>query len=312
MSEIMVTGINGFVGKHLVRELQSQGHNVVGAGREPEPHPEVAGLLSRYHVCELTDEQAVHALPLESVDAIISLAGLANVGASFDQPDLYNQVNVAVLSVLGEMIVAKKLPVRVIAISTGAVYDIDQPMPLHEDSRLIKNGSPYALSKIAMEQAALDLRQRGLACVVVRPFNHIGPGQEGGFLVPDLYAKIQAASQSDGKVMVGDLTTRRDYTDVRDVVKAYVSLATASELADPVYNVCSGRSVSGETILDILLDAAEAKGQVSVEIDSSLIRPNDPKDLFGSNQRLQTATGWLPTILLEQTLTDFVNWKHSA
>ncbi len=175
-------------------------------------------------------------------------------------------------------------------------------MPLTENSALVTSASPYALSKIAMEQEAARLKKAGLDCVVARPFNHVGPGQEGGFLVPDLYQKI---SQADESLAVGNLKTRRDYTDVRDVVKAYASLVTAPALEHLVYNVCSGRSISGETILELLLDAG-GKRSLLLQQDPSLIRPNDPEDLYGSNDRLRQATGWEPTIPLEQTIKDFV------
>lgn len=307
--KILVTGVNGFVGKHLIKELVARGTEVIGAGRESAVHPEIAELLARYYVCELTDAESVKKLPLASTTAVISLAGLASVGASFDQPDLYNQINVAVLSVLGEEIVVQGLPTRVIAVSTGAVYDSNQPLPLTEASRLTETGSPYALSKIAMEQAAEGLRAQGLNCAVVRPFNHIGPGQEGGFLVPDLYGKIRGSSTTNGVLLVGDLTTKRDYTDVRDVVRAYADLALSDNLSGSLYNVCSGRSVEGAIILDLLLKASGATGTITVQQDPTLIRPNDPKDLFGSNQCILQATGWQPTVPLEQTIHDYVQSK---
>lgn len=309
MTKIIVTGINGFVGKHLVRELTGRKVRVVGAGREATVHPEIADLLADYCVCELTDEASVKRLPLTEIDAVISLAGLAKTGDSFENPDLYNRVNVAVLSVIGAEILAQGLTTRVIAISTGVVYDSNQPMPLTEKSKLIESGSPYALSKIAMERAAEDLRSRGLNIAVVRPFNHIGPGQEGGFLVPDLYEKIQAAREADGIIAVGDLSTKRDYTDVRDVVRAYADLAQADKLTEPIYNVCSGRSIDGQTILAAMLEATGVTRTVTTKQDPELIRPDDPKDLFGSNSLLHTATGWQPSIPLEQTIQDFVDSK---
>src|SRR5690606_2879114 len=122
-------------------------------------------------------------------------------------------------------------------------------LPLTEDSKLTENSSPYSQSKKLMEEAAQNLRSQGLDCVVARPFNHIGPGQLGGFLVPDLYEKIRVASKSGGNILVGNLKTKRDYTDVRDIVKAYADLAASETLDYDVYNVCSGQSRSGEEIL---------------------------------------------------------------
>ena len=309
MVKILITGVNGFVGQHLANELNTRGVRVVGIGMDPNAHPSVVGLLNDYLSCDLTDANQVKNLPLDDVSAIINLAGLAKVGESFDKPDLYKHVNVAVLSILGKRLLAEGSKIRVIAISTGAVYSPDQPMPLTEGSKLITSGSPYAFSKIAMEEEAVRMRNQGLNCAIVRPFNHIGPGQESGFLIPDLLAKIQTASKSDGIVMVGDLTTKRDYTDVRDVVRAYADLAAAPTLQHAIYNVCSGRSIAGETILEVMLKATGATGEIAVSQDPALMRPDDPKDLFGSNELLHTETGWQPAIPLEQTIRDFVASK---
>ncbi|MBI1857020.1 GDP-mannose 4,6-dehydratase [Candidatus Saccharibacteria bacterium] len=365
MPKIMVTGVNGFVGKHLVRELVARKCTVTGVGRDKNVDKSLENIVSNYYSCDLTDKSAVAILPLDSIDAVINLAGLARVGESFDKPDFYKHVNVGVLSVLSERLLALSSGARVIAVSTGAVYDPRQPMPLNEGSilldlrkiarsqgksarvesgltegevalatskedrplpleiswsgdggalrksSLITSGSPYALSKIDMEIVVSDLRSRGLDCIIARPFNHIGPGQDIGFLVPDLYTKILRANQSGGTIAVGDLTTRRDYTDVRDVVRAYADLAVAPTLQHAVYNVCSGRSVSGGKILELLLKETGQVGKINVTTDSAFIRPNDPEDLFGSNERLHNETGWQPTIPLEQTITDFVNSKST-
>lgn len=304
--KVLITGINGFVGKHLAREFNSRGCEVMGLGREAELNAAVQSQVAQYFVCELTDKENIANLPLDDIDVVISLAGLANVGASFDNPDLYNKINVQVFSVLANRLIDIGSKARVIAVSTGAVYSADQAMPLTEESGLIKTGSPYALSKIAMENEVADLRERGLKCIVVRPFNHIGPGQEPGFLLPDLYSKIKSAQETDGIVKVGNLTTKRDYTDVRDVVRAYADLALADHLDHPTYNVCSGRSVEGEKIMNILLKESGQADKITITIDPTIIRPNDPKDLYGSNEKLRGQTSWQPTLSLEQTIADFV------
>lgn len=306
MSRVVVTGINGFVGKHLARELHARGHGVIGLGQDTTVDAQLETIVTDYTACDLTKSEQVAKLKLDNVTAVINLAGLAKVGASFDNPELYQRVNMDVLTILGERLLSKHPAVRLIAVSTGAVYDTDQTMPLTEDSRLIIDGSPYAMSKLAMERAALDLRRRGLDCVIVRPFNHLGPGQAGGFLLPDLYQKIRQAGQG-GTLPVGDLTTKRDYTDVRDVVRAYADLALADQLDETVYNVCSGQSVTGQALLDLLLETMDLTGKLEVHPDPALVRPNDPKDLFGSHQRLSNQTGWQPQIALKQTVADYVS-----
>jgi GDP-4-dehydro-6-deoxy-D-mannose reductase len=302
----LVTGVNGFVGQHLARELHGRGHETVGVGRESKPNSLVDEFLSGYARCDLTETDDVAKLPLEELNGVINLAGLANVGDSFKNPDIYNQVNVAVLAVLGKKLVEMGSHARVLAVSTGAVYEPNQSMPLSEDSGITIDGSPYALSKLLMEQTAEQLRTDGLDCVVVRPFNHIGPGQGTGFLVPDLFDKIQSALKTGNPVKVGNLKTKRDYTDVRDVVKAYADLIEQPTLGFDLFNVCSSKSVAGEEILDQMLFLMNAKDKVNIKPNPSLIRKNDPKDLYGSFDRLQQSTGWQPSIKLEKTLKDFV------
>jgi GDP-4-dehydro-6-deoxy-D-mannose reductase len=306
MKKVLITGVNGFVGKHLSRELAGRGHQAFGVGREENPHPELSKLLSGYYVADLTSASDVKRLPLDTFDTVISLAGLARAGDSFKDPAKYLKINVDVATVLAEEILRRKLTVRYIAISTGAVYDSHQEMPLNEGSVLTSEGSPYAKSKILMEEALDKLHGSSFECVIVRPLNHIGPGQEPGFLVPDLYQKIIDAIKDSKPVKVGDLTTKRDYTDVRDVVKAYADLAEANKLEYGLYNVCSGKSLAGEEILKSLLESVPGAKDVKIEQDPTLLRPNDPRDLYGSNQRISSVAGWRPTIPLNKTIADFV------
>lgn len=304
MEKILVTGSNGFVGKHLMQEIASQEMEPVGLSREGEPVPENQDF--KYLYCDLSDEESVKQISLDGVRAIINLAGLAAVGPSFDNPDLYMKVNVEVLTNLCAYIEENdRKDIRIIAVSSGAVYDSQQPLPLHENSKLDPDSSPYAASKIAMEEAAAEYRNRGVDCVVVRPFNHIGPGQAPGFLLPDLLEKIKNLPDGENTIKVGNISTERDYTDVRDVAKAYVSLAVAKELKESVFNVCTGRSVPGEKIFQILKKALERE-ELIAEKDEKLYRPSDSPILYGDNSHIQKEAGWQPTIPLEQTIRDFV------
>ena len=301
---VLITGVNGFVGKHLARELIGRGCSVVGVGRDDIPSQEIKEILDNYLPLDLTDHKAVSSIDTKQIDAVVSLAGLAKVGESFDDPNFYMKTNVEVLSILGSKLVAENSRARVIAVSTGAVYSSSQPMPLTEQSTLVKESSPYVLSKLQMEESSKELRKRGLDCVIARPFNHTGPGQEPGFLLPDLYQKLLAAEVSNSPIKVGNLDTRRDYTDVRDVVKAYANLALAPSLNFDLYNICSGQSIPGRKILDWL----QAAMGVSLEtvVDEKLIRLTDPLEIFGDNHRLAEDTGWKPIIPINKTIVDFV------
>ncbi len=310
MTKVLVTGVNGFVGKHLVNELSSRGIETIGLDHRGPLNPTITDKIKNFIVCDLTSKAEVSKLPLNNIDGVINLAGLANVGDSFNKPELYMHVNVAVLQVIGDALLNIKSKARIIAVSTGALYDPNQSMPLKEDSKIITEGSPYALSKLAMEKAASSLRSSGLDCIVARPFNHIGPGQGPGFLLPDLHTKLVQANSSNNTIKVGNLNTKRDYTDVRDVVRAYADLIQAKTLNYDVYNICSGTSHSGQEILSNLQSALGLK-EIKVKTDPSLIRPNDPQDLYGSSSKLQDDTRWQPKIPLPTTVKDFVESNKS-
>lgn len=308
MHHVLVTGVNGFVGNHLVRTLTGAGCETSGLTYGGDVVPDIDALLKTSTVCDLTDADQVKEIDFSPYHTIINLAGLANVGQSFDNPELYMTVNVLVLENLCEWLVQQHLSPRIIAVSTGAVYESHQPMPLTETSKAVENGSPYAKSKLAMEKVAERYRNKGLGCIVVRPFNHIGPGQKAGFIVPDLYQKLTSAVRSNKPVIVGNLKTRRDYTDVRDVVQAYTSLALAEpgKLRSSVYNICSGVSRSGEELLAELKKHVPGSEKLQIEVDQKLIRPDDPEELVGSNKLISKDTGWKPKIPLGQTIADSI------
>ena len=177
-------------------------------------------------------------------------------------------------------------------------------MPISESGAVSFN-SPYAVSKILNENQAAYYNLRGLECVVMRPFNHIGPGQLPGFLVPDLIEKIRART-GDEPITVGNLDTKRDYTDVRDVVSAYRLVATHPETPkELVYNVCSGESLSGKTILSTI-SSAMGIDEPPIVVDQSLIRPNDAPDIVGNSQQLSQEFGWVKKFSIDQTIHDIL------
>jgi GDP-4-dehydro-6-deoxy-D-mannose reductase len=294
--KIVITGVNGFVGRHLTRELHQHNIEVIGVDRASAVDDSISDLLAEYISVDLVDGWP----EINDVSAVIHLAGLAAVGPSFEKPQEYINVNSAILTNLAEYYLCKVTQPRLIVISSGAIYSPDQPMPLTEDSK-VGYTSPYAVSKVLVENQCRYYRTRNLDCVVARPFNHIGPGQRGGFLLPDLYEQLT----NKNELSVGNLKTKRDYTDVRDVVKAYRLLATTETLSHDIYNICSGGSTSGEEILSALIDTT-GKKTPEITVDEAKVRPNDPENIFGDNSRLQEDTGWRPELPLRQTIKDFV------
>ncbi|MEO6121929.1 MAG: GDP-mannose 4,6-dehydratase, partial [Acidimicrobiales bacterium] len=224
-------------------------------------------------------------------------------GRSWDEPAEFLRVNAGgTLNVL-EAARRGDPPPRVLVISSAEVYGKVRPdqLPITEDAPL-RPVSPYAASKAAAELMAMQAHLgHGLEVVVARPFNHIGPGQDPSFLVPGLTRRILAAQRdATATVGVGNLTPRRDMTDVRDIVRAYRLLAAGGEPGG-VYNVCSGRDVSVQQVLDRLLALTGA--DVVVETDPALVRAVEVPVLRGDPSKLRAATGWEPVVPLDDTLS---------
>ena len=308
--EIVVTGINGFVGEHLARHLQASDYSVRGVGREDTPSENVAPYLDTYQQADLLNKEQVARLVLKQAAAVIHLAGLASVAESFDKPELYKTGNAEMTENLLNSAEAQGFTGRIVAVSTGALYDPNQPMPLRESSKTTE-GSPYAIGKIRAEEVIKQHRASGQDVVIARPFNHIGPGQGKGFLVPDLYNQLIAATEAgSSNIMVGNLTTRRDYTDVRDIVAAYTKLATAESLTYDTYNIASGASLSGFEILEYLQKAMKLES-VESTVDQSKVRPTDAMNIVGDASRLTHELGWTTQSDPNTAIVDFVKRRQA-
>jgi GDP-4-dehydro-6-deoxy-D-mannose reductase len=306
--KFVISGINGFVGEHLAHYLHDSNYEVTGIGREPSPADNVAPFLDHYQRADLMDKDQVNKLVLKNTKAIIHLAGLASVAESFNKPELYKTGNVIMTENLLRAANNQGFKGRFIAVSTGALYDVSQPMPLSESSATIQS-SPYVIGKLNAEDVVKKYRDLGVDAVIARPFNHIGPGQGLGFLVGDLYEELSnLASEGTSQISVGNLATRRDYTDVRDIVKAYALLATAPSLQHSIYNIASGTSYSGFDILNYL---KTEMGLESIEpvIDQSRVRPTDAAEITGDPSRIRNELGWVTKSNVQTAIKDFVARK---
>jgi len=303
--EIVITGVNGFVGEHLARHLQASDYSVRGVGREVIPNENVAPYLDTYQQADLLNKEQVSKLILKHAAAVIHLAGLASVAESFDKPDLYKTGNAEMTENLLSTAENQGFNGRIVAVSTGALYDPNQPMPISETSKTTE-GSPYAIGKIRAEEVIKQHRANGQDVVIARPFNHIGPGQGKGFLVPDLYDQLIAANEAgSSSIMVGNLATRRDYTDVRDIVAAYTKLATANSLTYDTYNIASSASLSGFEILEYLQKAMNLES-VESTVDPTKVRPTDAMNIVGDASRLRNELGWTTNSDPNTAIVDFV------
>ena len=295
---VVVSGINGFVGHHLAQELRNNNIDVVGIGNDTSISPSLKNIVNEYYSQDLVTSWP----ETGDIDGVIHLAGLAAVGPSFEHPQRYINMNSAMVTNMAEYYVSRDKKPRLLIVSSGAIYSPDQPMPISEEGG-IGLSSPYVVSKVLTENQAAYYNGRGLNCVIARPFNHIGPGQSKCFILPDFYERLSATT--DNVIKVGNINTKRDYTDVRDIVRAYVGLILTPTLQHSTYNVCSGKSLSGSEILNKLKTSME-KESVQFEVDPTLIRPTDIPEITGDSSRLRNELGWKPSYTIDQTISDFV------
>lgn len=309
----LITGISGFVGSHLAEYLLAHTDWQI-AGTVYGPYQNIQGFcdrlelypaeLSRLPVVEFVLDQA-------RPDVLFHLAAMAVTGRSWRDPAMTLQINIGMQANVLQAIVNLGLDCRVIVIGSseeyGAALASDGPIGEETPFRPL---NPYAVSKVAQDMLGLQYHlSHGLDTVRVRPFNHIGPRQGLGFVVPDFASQV--ARIEDGLqapvLRVGNLEAQRDFTDVRDVVRAYYLLAINGRSGE-VYNVGSGRAHAIQEILDCFL--AESLVPIRVEPDADRLRPSDIPKVVCDYSRLGACAGWQPTIAFEQSLADVLDdWR---
>lgn len=304
--KIMVTGAGGFVGRHLINYLR-QKHMVIAAGRSTNPP---ADINAPYFRMDITDPLSIKsALKQSAPDAVFHLAAQSMVGLAWDDPASTIQVNtIGTINLVNAL--KDILPLcRIITVGSSEEYGLTGKLgkPLSEDHPCFPQ-NPYATSKLAMGQVALQLAKRhGLNVIHIRPFNHFGPGQQVGYVVSDFASQVAEIEQnlSPPVLRVGDLTAQRDFTDVRDVVQAYAHLLEKNA-ASGIYNVCSGIAHSAGEIVEILLSYAAVP--IKVEQDPHRMRPSEVPLFVGSYAKLNQATSWQPGQQFENSILETLNW----
>jgi GDP-4-dehydro-6-deoxy-D-mannose reductase len=287
----LLTGGGGFAGRHLLRVLSD-------------------AVAPRRDEVDLLDAEAVRAaLAAARPKRVFHLAALASVGHSWRAPGEVLSANVAMTLNLLEAVRGEAPEAAVVLVSSGEVYGPPERLPVDETARL-RPQNPYAVSKAACDLLGGQYADaHGLHVVRMRPFNHAGPGQADDYVVGTLTRQVAEAELAGAEEVVlrtGNPDPTRDFTDVRDVVRAYVA---AAALESGVYNVCSGRTVSVRDLIAIVTEAARLP--VRHEVDPERFRPHDVPEVRGSAERLGAATGWKPEIPLEQTVADALDtWRE--
>jgi GDP-4-dehydro-6-deoxy-D-mannose reductase len=290
----LVTGASGFAGRHLAATCRAAGDEVVAA--------------SRAHGVDLLDPAAARAAVARARPQVVyHLAARAHVGESWDDPGGFLRDNVSMSLNVLEAVRAEAPDATVVAVASSEVYGRPERLPVDESAPL-RPQNPYAVSKAACDLLAGQYADaHGLRVVRARPFNHAGPGQDPSYAIAS-FARQAAASLEAGderlRIVTGNPDTRRDFTDVRDVVRAYRALAAGAEPG--VYDVCSGRTASAAELVAAL--GRVAGSEVDHVVDPALVRAHEVMEVRGSAGRLRAATGWEPEIDLERTLADTLAW----
>jgi GDP-4-dehydro-6-deoxy-D-mannose reductase len=292
-----VTGGAGFSGTHVLEVLRSRGQDPMA----PD-HDEL----------ELLDASAVRAAVREATPtAVYHLAAQASVAASWEDPRTTLVENLeCTLNVL-EAVRAEAPEATVVVAGSGEIYGAPESLPV-EETALVRPQNPYAVSKAACDLLAGQFADaHGMRIIRTRTFNQAGPGQSDEYVIGTIARQLAEAELGGAEVAtirVGNIDSRRDVTDVRDVARAYVDAVDAGAPAG-AYNLCSGRSVSVRDLLDLLAAAASVK--VRHVVDPARVRASDVPEIRGSNERIRAAVGWQPQISLEQTVADALeSWRE--
>ena len=291
-SPAFVTGGGGFAGRHLVERLTAAGE---------------APFAPSHSQLDLLDAGAVRAAVRDQrPPSIFHLAAFSSPRLSREKPQEALLTNIEMTLNLLEAVREQSPATAVVLVGSGQVYGQADDLPVTEDAPL-RPSNPYAVSKAACDLLGHQYAAAsGLRVTVVRPFNHAGPGQSDEYVLSTLARQVaQAEADTTGEAVLrtGDTSVRRDFTDVRDVVRAY-EMAAAAEPG--LYNVCSGRATPIDALIELIAEVAAVP--VRHEVDPQRVRTGEAPEMRGSHERLTAATGWVPEISLEQTVRDTLDW----
>ena len=287
-----VTGGGGFAGRHLVDRLAARGD---------------APFAPSHASLDLLDADAVRrAVHDRQPASIFHLAAFSSAQLSLRRPREALHTNIQMTLNLLEAVREEAPGAALVLVGSGQVYGQATDLPVSEDAPL-QPSNPYAVSKVACDLLGRQYAVgSGLGVTVMRPFNHAGPGQSDEYVLSTLakqVAEAEAAGAGEAVLRTGDTSVKRDFTDVRDVVRAY-DLAAAA--APGLYNVCSGRATPIDAVIELIREAATVP--VHHEVDPERVRAGEAPEMRGSHDRLTAATGWVPEIGLAQTVRDTLDW----
>ena len=301
----LVTGATGFAGSHLLDKLAD--HAPVIAWYRQQGHPPDPNRHLDWRPVDLLDAaEVIRAVEEAMPTQVFHLAGAAQLASSFHNSVEHLRTNVLGTHNLLEAIRRTQHPCRVLVVTSAQIYQASDE-PIDENAPLIP-ATPYGFSKLGQDRLAERAwRDDGMDLVIARPFNHAGPRQSPAYAVSSFARQIARieAGLAPPELFVGNLDTRRDMTDVRDVVDAYDLLMKSAPTGRP-FNICSGRAWRIGDLLDELLHIARVP--IRVRVDSDRLRPSDVSVVQGDASRIRSELGWAPRIRVEQMLSDTLEW----
>lgn len=312
MKKGLVIGAAGFVGNYLIEEMVKSG---IEAYATKLPHEKLDNPKAKVFDLDIMDKDAIVSLLFEvRPDYIFHLAAQSSVGLAWKNPGLTIDVNIKggvnVMDAIRELFYKP----RVLLIGSGEEYGHIQPgeTPICEENHL-RPGNIYAATKVCQNMiGSIYSKAYDMELMMVRAFNHIGPGQAPMFVVSDFCKQVAEIEKGlrEPVMRVGNLAAKRDFTDVRDVVKAYVLLVQAGK-AGETYNVGSGNAQAIQEILDLIVSMSQV--DIQVEVDPNKLRPVDVPIIEADITKINSLTGWKPEILLEQTIKETLNyWRANV
>lgn len=296
----LITGSSGFVGGYLRYELESHGYETVGLDIRPGEGTVQTDLLDAGQTFDIIRAQ----MP----DVIFHLAGQADVGLSWKKPQLTMLLNVNAAVNIMDAVRVLCPTCRIVLVGSSDQYgNLGTLGASVSEETEMKPSTPYAVSKRAQEEMArLYARSYSLDICMTRSFNHGGAGQRTGFIIPDFASQIARMERGEQDFMsVGNLSSKRDYTHVKDVVRAYRLIAEKG-VSGEVYNVGSGRAYSGQEVLDMMLSLSAVP--VEIRADPSRMRPSDTPVICCDHSKLTRDTGWTPELDLPDIINDTLNF----
>ena len=313
---LLITGITGFVGSHMAEFALAHGAEVSGSMRWRSKTENIDHLRARITLveCDLRDLSSVrNLLEITEPTHVVHLAAQSFVAASWKAPAETLTTNIISQVNLLEAMRGLRISPRFLAVGSSEEYGLVHPdeLPIKETNPL-RPLSPYAVSKVTQDMMGYQyFKSYGLPIVRTRAFNHEGPRRGDVFVTSNFARQIVEieAGIREPVIFVGDLKPKRDYSDVRDIVRGYWALLERGEPGE-VYNLCSGKSWPIQHVLDFLLGQSRVKG-IAVKIDPARLRPSDVMELEGDPGKIQRALGWKVEIPFEQTLTELLDyWRH--